>query len=45
MAKCTRPLPVEGQRILQAMTQDLRDRMHAFGWTHTLRSRASRSRS
>ena len=35
MAKCRRPLPAEGQRILQAMTQDLRDRLHTFGWTHS----------
>lgn len=35
MAKCRRPLPAESQRILQAMTRDLRDRLSAFGWTHS----------
>ena len=35
MAKCRRPLPVESQRILQAMNRDLRDRLRAFGWTHS----------
>lgn len=47
MAKCRRPLPAEGQRILQAMNQDLRDRLRAFGWTHSAlaeRLRCDRSR-
>ena len=35
MAKCRRPLPAEGQRILQVMTRDLRDRLRAFDWTHS----------
>ena len=47
MAKCRRPLPAEGQRILQAMNQDLRGRLRAFGWTHSAlaqRLRCDRSR-
>jgi hypothetical protein len=47
VAKCRRPLPAEGQRILQAITVDLRDRMRAFGWTHSAlaeRLRCDRSR-
>ena len=47
MAKCHRPLPLESQRILQAMTQDLRDRLRAFDWTHSAlaeRLRCDRSR-
>lgn len=47
MAKCRRPLPAEGQRILQAMTRDLRDRLRALGWTHSAlaeRLRCDRSR-
>lgn len=47
MAKCRRPLPAESQRILRAMTRDLRDRVRAFGWTHSAlaeRLRCDRSR-
>ena len=47
MAKCRRPLPAESQRILQEMTRDLRDRLRAFGWTHSAlaeRLRCDRSR-
>lgn len=47
MAKCRHPLPAEGQQILQAMNQNLRDRLHAFGWTHSAlaeRLRCDRSR-
>jgi hypothetical protein len=47
VAKCRRPLPAESQRILQAMTRDLRDRLRAFGWTHSAlaeRLRCDRSR-
>ena len=35
MAKCRRPMPAEGQQVLQVMTRDLRDRLRVFGWTHT----------
>ena len=46
MAKCRRPLPAESQRILQEMTRDLRDRLRAFGWTHSaLAERLRRDRS
>jgi ParB-like chromosome segregation protein Spo0J len=46
VAKCRRPLPAEGQRILQVMTRALRDRLHAFGWTHSaLAKRLGRDRS
>ena len=47
MAKCRHPLPAESQRILQAMNQGLRDRLRAFGWTHSAlaeRLRCDRSR-
>jgi len=47
VAKCRRPLPAESQRILQAMARDLRDRLRAFGWTHSAlaeRLRCDRSR-
>jgi hypothetical protein len=47
VAKCRRPVPAEGQRILQEMTRDLRDRMRELGWTHSAlaeRLRCDRSR-
>jgi hypothetical protein len=47
VAKCRRALPAESQRILQVMTRDLRDRLRAFGWTHSAlaqRLRCDRSR-
>ena len=47
MAKCRRPLPLESQRIMQAMARDLRDRLRAFRWTHSAlaeRLRCDRSR-
>jgi len=47
VAKCRRPMPPEGQQILQAMTRDLRGRLREFGWTHGAlagRLRCDRSR-
>lgn len=34
MAKCRRPMPTDGQLILQTMTRVLRARLRAYGWTH-----------
>src|SRR5690348_3995695 len=41
------PAARRGQQILQVMTRDLRDRLRAFGWTHSAlaeRLRCDRSR-
>jgi len=46
VAKCRRPLPPEGQRIVQVMTGDLCDRLREFRWTHgALAGRLQRDRS